>query len=109
LGSAFVNGMLHLIVDAYHIQKEQELIVAVDCQGKTRRVISWPQSHSFRWSEPAYVGQSQGRLYCINEDLEGNSTHITIWVLEDYDKEEWMMKNTEYFAAVWKAYMASPV
>ncbi|PAN09919.1 hypothetical protein PAHAL_2G057900 [Panicum hallii] len=90
LGSAFVNGMLHFIVD--HIQKDEDLIVAVDWEGKTRRFISWPQSHNCRG--PAFLGQSQGHLYCISEQIEGNSTQITIWVLEDYDKEEWVMKHS---------------
>ncbi|CAL5090942.1 unnamed protein product [Urochloa decumbens] len=44
-------------------------------------------------SEPAFVGQSQGRLCCISEHRDHNSTQITIWVLEDYEKEEWVMKD----------------
>nr|CAB3452182.1 unnamed protein product [Digitaria exilis] len=92
LGSAFVNGMLHFIV--YHIQKYQEVIVAVDWEGTTRRVISWPPRHGCCWSAPAFFGQSQGRLYCIMEQIEANSAQITIWVLEDYDKEEWVMKHS---------------
>ncbi|RLN33729.1 F-box protein [Panicum miliaceum] len=92
LGSAFVNGMLHFIVG--HFQKDQELIVAVDWEGKARRFISWPQSHTCSGFGPAFVGQSQGHLYCISEQIQGNSTQITIWVLEDYDKEEWVMKHS---------------
>ncbi|CAM0151089.1 unnamed protein product [Urochloa decumbens] len=91
LGSAFINGMLHFI--ANHIQKDQELIVVVDWEGKTHRVISWPQFHGCSRSEPAFVGQSQGRLCCISEHRDHNSTQITIWVLEDYEKEEWVMKD----------------
>ncbi|CAN6180747.1 unnamed protein product [Urochloa humidicola] len=90
LGSAFINGMLHFV--ANHIQKDQELIFAVDWEGKTRRVISWPRFHGSSWSEPAFVGQSQGHLCCIREHVEHNSAQITIWVLEEYEKEEWVMK-----------------
>ncbi|CAN6197127.1 unnamed protein product [Urochloa humidicola] len=90
LGSAFINGRLHFI--ASHIQKDQELIVAVDWEGKTRRVISWPRFHGSSRSELAFFGQSQGHLCCIIEHVEHKSAQITIWVLEDYEKEEWVMK-----------------
>jgi hypothetical protein len=136
--------VLHVI--ANHYQKEQDFIVAVDWEGKTRKVISLPRSHGCSRSEPAFVGQSQGHLYCITEDIEDstsediedstsediednsvlitedaedsirdsediedsisediedstrediedNSMLITIWVLEDYDKEEWITKH----------------
>uniref|UniRef100_A0A0A9D035 F-box protein At3g26010-like beta-propeller domain-containing protein n=1 Tax=Arundo donax TaxID=35708 RepID=A0A0A9D035_ARUDO len=92
LGSAFVNGMLHLTV--YHIQRDRELIVAIDGEGKTRRVICWPEDRACCWSEPAFVGQSQGRLHCMSEHLEGNSAWITFWVLQDYDTQEWVMKHS---------------
>ncbi|CAN6203245.1 unnamed protein product [Urochloa humidicola] len=88
-GSAFINGMLHFV--ANHI--DQELIVAVDWEGKTRRVINWPRFHGCSRSKPAFVGQSQGRLCCISEHIEQNSAQITIWVLEDYEKQEWVMKD----------------
>ncbi|TKW30886.1 hypothetical protein SEVIR_2G067600v4 [Setaria viridis] len=55
--------------------------------------MSWPWSHGSSWSEPAFVGQSQGCLYCISEHIKGNSAQITIWVLEGYDKEKWVMKH----------------
>jgi F-box interacting protein len=88
-GSAFVNGMLHYVID--HYQKRQRLIVAADWEGKTRRVMSLPLNHG---SQVEFVGQSQGRLYCImEEEIEDKPARITIWVLEDYDKEEWVMKH----------------
>ncbi|KAG2640478.1 hypothetical protein PVAP13_2KG096100 [Panicum virgatum] len=73
------NGVLHFIVD--HIQKDQDLIVA-------------PWSPDCCESEAAFLGQSQGHHYCISEQKKGNSAQITIWVLEDYDKEEWVMKHS---------------
>ena len=45
-------------------------------------------------SEATFLGQSQGHLYCVSEQIKGNSAQITIWVLEDYDKEEWVMKHS---------------
>jgi len=51
-----------------------------------------------------YVGQSQGRLHLIyHADLdldcdeippENQSYELFIWVLEDYDTEEWVLKDT---------------
>ena len=91
LGSAFVNGMLHFNVD--HILEDQDRIVAIDWEGRTRRFISWPWSRDCCGSEATFLGQSQGHLYCVSEQIKGNSAQITIWVLEDYDKEEWVMKH----------------
>ncbi|KAG2640404.1 hypothetical protein PVAP13_2KG093400 [Panicum virgatum] len=90
LGSAFVNGMLHFVV--HHIY--QNLIAAVDREGKTRKLISCPQNHSCSGSKPVFLGQSQGHLYCISEQIQGDSEQLTIWVIEDYDKEEWVMKHS---------------
>ncbi|KAJ1288077.1 hypothetical protein BS78_02G061600 [Paspalum vaginatum] len=86
--------MLHFVVN--HVQQDEALIAAVNWEGKTCRFISWPRpsSHVFHWAMPAYVGQSQGRLCCMGGDIEGNSARVTIWVLEDYDKEEWVKKHT---------------
>lgn len=88
VGSAYVNGMLHFIVGQKNLQMG---IVAVNREGRTCRVISWPGP---RWSVPACVCLSHGRLCCIIDDLTGHSTEINIWLLEDYDKEEWTMKHS---------------
>ncbi|KAL6642991.1 hypothetical protein ACP70R_021172 [Stipagrostis hirtigluma subsp. patula] len=89
LGCAFVNGMLHLI--AYHIQKQRELIVAVDRTGKTRKVMCWPEMRGCGWCESVFLGLSEGRLHCMTQNQQGTS--VFIWVLEDYDKEEWVLKH----------------
>ncbi|CAL5090962.1 unnamed protein product [Urochloa decumbens] len=91
-GSAFVNGMLHLVV--YHAT-EEHMIVALDMEGKVCRVITWPDERSCH----PFVGQSQGRLHFVAVLAErGERGHLkwaglSIWVLEDYDTEEWVLKH----------------
>ncbi|KAL6647571.1 hypothetical protein ACP70R_015008 [Stipagrostis hirtigluma subsp. patula] len=98
LGRADVNGMLHIPV--YHFYGNQPeakeiQIDAVDMEGKTCRSIRWPDKNEF--VTPAFIGQSQGLMHCINkhEKQEGCRVHInglSIWVLEDYDQEQWVLK-----------------
>ena len=90
---AFVNSFLHLIVwgsDGKHI-------LAVDVQGKARRMITMPgmadgrPGHAF----VCYLGQSQGHLHCVTQEFADNKTDkLSTWVLQDYDTQEWMLKNT---------------
>ncbi|CAN6197117.1 unnamed protein product [Urochloa humidicola] len=94
-GSAFVNGMLHLVV--YHVH-EEHMIAAVDMEGKTCRVITWPDQHTFL----PFVGQSQGHLHCAGGlvEREGDCLKwagLSIWVLEDYDTEDWVLKHRVSF------------
>ncbi|KAL6647304.1 hypothetical protein ACP70R_014741 [Stipagrostis hirtigluma subsp. patula] len=91
--SAFLNGMLHLLL----IDGDQ--IVSVDLQGKTQRVIQLPiaakdQMVSFGY----YIATSQGRLHFIHEKYVGydseQSHQLFVWVLNDYDTQEWILKAT---------------
>ena len=100
-GSTLFNKLLHLIVSPCSIGPE--LIAAIDGKGKTRKVLHWGQNHGF----PVFVGQSKGLLHCLSVSgyPDGNSGHVTelsAWVLEDYDAEEWKLKHTELFGAVWE-------
>ncbi|CAN6222509.1 unnamed protein product [Urochloa humidicola] len=93
--SAFVTGMLHLVV--YPISKGY-LIAAVDLEGKTCRIITWPDQRTFL----PFVCQSQGRLHCAGGlvEREGDCLKwagLSIWVLEDYDTEEWVLKHRVSF------------
>ncbi|KAK3126583.1 hypothetical protein QOZ80_7AG0558830 [Eleusine coracana subsp. coracana] len=101
LKSAFVNSALHIVF--YHPQREREreeiLIFAVDCNWNKHRIIRWPGEH--KSSVASFVGYSRGRLHCISGHLQqegqGRNCYITelsIWVLEDYDKEDWIVKHT---------------
>ncbi|CAN6222551.1 unnamed protein product [Urochloa humidicola] len=88
----FVNGFLHLIMlDEIHIK-----IVALDVQGKARRMIPVPDvADSRRWM--CYFGESQGQLhYMTMETLDDRERKykLSIWVLQDYGAQEWVLKGT---------------
>ncbi|RCV19573.1 hypothetical protein SETIT_3G396600v2 [Setaria italica] len=100
-GSAFVGGMLHFSNTSYFgWEIDQELIVAVDGEGGICRVISGPQ----KLCDVAFVGQSQGRLHYMNQhgDSTGDMTGLSIWVLQDYDTEEWVLKHSVTFMQLFR-------
>uniref|UniRef100_A0A0A8Y0J6 Uncharacterized protein n=1 Tax=Arundo donax TaxID=35708 RepID=A0A0A8Y0J6_ARUDO len=83
---AFSNGVLHFIVS------DKDQIAAVDAQGVTQKLIPVPaMAEGERWPEPGYVAQSQGRLHYINQRSDAQ---LFIWVLEDYDTQEWVVKHS---------------
>ncbi|CAL5078795.1 unnamed protein product [Urochloa decumbens] len=86
-GSAFVNGMLHFVVPCINNDKDQ--IVVIDAEGKTRKIIQMPENSGFL----AFVGLSHGHLHCIKSHMR-EMTELSIWVLEDYDTGEWVLKHT---------------
>jgi hypothetical protein len=99
----FVNGILHLIVS----DLDRHQIVAVDVQGKTKRIITTPAAaEGRRWYYTPCIGQSQGRLYYINRDFDAHdsrqvqSSEQSIWELQDYDTQEWVLKDTMSFLSL---------
>ena len=100
LGIAYVNGMLYAVLSV------GDQIAVMDVEGNTRKIIPVPfqEGDEFRPCSD-YVGQSQGRLHLIyHADLghdeispEQQSNELFIWVLEDYDTEEWVLKDTVSF------------
>jgi hypothetical protein len=102
-GRALVGGMLHFLV--CHAQKMEALIVAVDGEGKTCRVIRWHEKHAD--SDATFIGQSQGRLHCVTVDMQMQHRHphvyvnkLSVWVLEDYGTQEWILKHSVIFSEV---------
>lgn len=90
MGNTFVNGMLHFIIVHGYIRNY--LITGIGLEGKTCKVIRWP---GIRGSSALFLDQSQGHLYCISGYREGEGFYqsgISIWVLQDYDTEEWQLK-----------------
>ncbi|WVZ54419.1 hypothetical protein U9M48_005214, partial [Paspalum notatum var. saurae] len=87
MGNAFVNGVLHFVVFGR--------LIGLGCQGKTCRVIRWPADKHGRLN-PLFIGQSQGRLYCIcGYKGEGfYQSGISVWVLET---QEWVLKHNVSF------------
>ncbi|WVZ54412.1 hypothetical protein U9M48_005210 [Paspalum notatum var. saurae] len=91
-GNAFVNGVLHFVVFGR--------LIGLGCQSETCRVIRWPAADKHGLLNPLFVGQSQGRLYCIC-GYEGEvffyQSGISVWVLESYDTQEWVLKHNVSF------------
>ncbi|CAN6180756.1 unnamed protein product [Urochloa humidicola] len=89
LGSAIVNGMLHIPVYRHYLQSQTKdiHIAVVDMQGKKNMAFHWPDMNE---SAAVFIGQSQGHLHCITGDRKQEDdgaciTELSIWVLEDYD------------------------
>ncbi|CAN6357161.1 unnamed protein product [Urochloa humidicola] len=95
-GSAFLGGMLHFCNTHFSgFEMDMELIVAVDGEGGSCRVIIGPE----KLCDVAFVGQSQGRLHYMIQhgDSTGEMTALSIWVLHDYDAGEWVLKHSVTF------------
>ena len=95
---AFFNGVLHLLPYSFH----HDQIVALDVQGKTQRIITIPAAAEGRRGEyNGYMGHSQGRLHYINKEFNSHGCNqsyvLSIWVLQDYDRQEWLLKDTVSF------------
>ena len=42
-----------------------------------------------------YLGQSQGHLHCVTlESADEKNEKLSIWVIQDYGTQEWVLKNT---------------
>jgi hypothetical protein len=94
IGRALINGLLHFV--GFDSQKQKDVIVAVDGEGKTCRIIDW---HGKDVRLIIFIGQSQDRLHCIGVNMKAGQDHIhitrmSIWVLEDYDTKAWILKHS---------------
>ncbi|TVU41200.1 hypothetical protein EJB05_14699, partial [Eragrostis curvula] len=93
IGTTVFNNMLHFMVRRFGIVRDShDMIVAVDGEGKTCRVIPWRENSAY----PTFVGQSQGRLFCFSVKLTEMS-ELSIWALDDYGTEEWSLKHRVSF------------
>ncbi|XP_052163159.1 uncharacterized protein LOC127780280 [Oryza glaberrima] len=80
--SVFLNGFLHSVTPA-------DEIVAVDMEGKKWRKIPVPD----RDNDIGIIHQTQGCLCAFNVDLL-DIFKLSIWFLEDYDTNNWILKHT---------------
>ncbi|XP_051208984.1 F-box protein At5g07610-like [Lolium perenne] len=92
--SVFVNGFLHLLAMEF-------LVLAVDVEGTTWRVIPLPhddyEDALFINTNAGFIDLSQGCLYFANSD-DYEECKLSIWVLEDYNSEVWVLKhNVRYW------------
>lgn len=86
--SVFVNGFLHLLTMEF-------LVLAVDVEGTTWRVIPLPHHEDalFINTDDGFIDLSQGCLYFANTD-DYEECKLSIWVLEDYISEVWTLKHS---------------
>lgn len=97
LRHAFVNGMLHLMI--WDEDLDQDQILVVDVKGKTQRVIPVPTvgvvgEGVWCLQNSDYIAQSQGRLHYFSEVFDLYSEQgYQMWVLQDYDLQEWVFKD----------------
>jgi hypothetical protein len=103
-GAAVANGMLHLVVDTDGTSGPNNL-VAVDEEGNTRRAIPLPRREVAEkdWHS-VFIARSQGRLHylmCVRPPhgrlSEEHPLKLLVWVLEDHDAGEWVLKHTVSF------------
>ncbi|CAL5078832.1 unnamed protein product [Urochloa decumbens] len=91
MGSAFVNGMVHWSIDRC-LAYPRDAIVAVDGEGEKCRIIHWPEEER---GSLVFLGQSQGLMHCMSGHMDHyNISELSIWVLDDYDAENWILKHS---------------
>ncbi|KAI5015736.1 hypothetical protein ZWY2020_057126 [Hordeum vulgare] len=105
--SVMVGGMLHVVgnlsvpADSNNWD-DDTLLVAVDMEGKVWKTISVPRGQRY-----GTVGWSQGCLHYAaispapltigdddNEDTLPRAEEVAIWRLEDYDTQQWALKQS---------------
>jgi hypothetical protein len=92
------KGMLH--VRAHHPRRRSEnlnMILAVGGEGRPFRTLHWPQNDR---GVLVFIGQSQGHLHCLSGCTGNGSqmTELSIWVLEDYNAEKWVLRDNVSFS-----------
>ncbi|KAJ1288066.1 hypothetical protein BS78_02G060500 [Paspalum vaginatum] len=108
--SAFVNGMQHLTVKRRYEYRTR--IVAFNEKGDKCRTMHWPEEER---GLIAFLGQSQGHLYCMSGHAFqlDRMFELSIWVLEDYDTEQWILKDSvscvQLFGEVNYSFRHSPI
>uniref|UniRef100_A0A0E0I1N5 F-box domain-containing protein n=1 Tax=Oryza nivara TaxID=4536 RepID=A0A0E0I1N5_ORYNI len=80
--SVFLNGFLHSVTPA-------DEIVAVDMEGKKWRKIPMLDPDG----DIGIIHQTQGRMCAFNVD-PNDIFKLSIWFLEDYDTDNWILKHT---------------
>uniref|UniRef100_A0ACD5WY21 Uncharacterized protein n=1 Tax=Avena sativa TaxID=4498 RepID=A0ACD5WY21_AVESA len=79
--SVFFNGIMHFTTSG-------SSVVVVDMELNRWRKIPTPYS-----TNSSFIGLSQGRLYLLRCDYN-NDYHLSVWVLEEYGGEEWILKHS---------------
>ncbi|XP_015692867.2 F-box protein At5g07610-like [Oryza brachyantha] len=87
--SVFFNGILYMITGPS--------IVAVDAEGATwwdKPVLEMEDEPDMIGWWPCFIGKSQGKVFYFSErGIYPFNRSLSIWVLEDYSKDEWTWKH----------------
>lgn len=88
--SVFFNGCLHYLTN-------DRAIAVLDTQGKARRSIPVPAN-----KDRGFIQQSQGRLHYANFEADDDDelTRLVVYVLEDYENQQWKLKHTAEASSV---------
>uniref|UniRef100_A0A0D9WDC5 F-box domain-containing protein n=1 Tax=Leersia perrieri TaxID=77586 RepID=A0A0D9WDC5_9ORYZ len=88
--SVFFNGMLHFLA------MESSVVTVVDVEGKNWRTIPLPHiegSHPPSYDRVGFIDLSQGLLcFVCTDNYDGNN--LSVWVLDDYNSEQWTLHHT---------------
>lgn len=79
--SVFFNGTLHLT------SRSSSSLLTVDRDGKKWGRITTPRVFDF-------IGVSQGHLHAVHISDRRNRDKLSIWVLENYAGQQWILKHT---------------
>jgi len=100
-GAAVARGALHLVVDTDGTSGPNNL-VAVDSEGRTRRAVPLPRRDVVEkdWHSVFVARGSRSQLHyamCVRPPhgrlSEEAPLRLLVWVLEDYDAGEWVVKH----------------
>jgi hypothetical protein len=104
-GAAVAHGALHLVVDTDGTSGPNNL-VAVDEEGRTRRAIPLPRRDVVEkdWHSVFVARGSRGALHyvmCVRPPhgrlSEEAPLRLLVWVLQDYDAGEWVLRHAVGF------------
>lgn len=57
-------------------------------------IVIWTLEHDLSMEDDGFIQLSQGRLHYANFSYRGTGDMIVVYVLEDYDNREWVLKHT---------------
>uniref|UniRef100_A0A0E0KZ50 F-box protein At3g26010-like beta-propeller domain-containing protein n=1 Tax=Oryza punctata TaxID=4537 RepID=A0A0E0KZ50_ORYPU len=83
----FFNGMLHFV--------QEGIAILSMWKGRYGGTFNFPELEEvedvFAWMA-CFIGRSQGKL-CYLSAYDTAPSNLSIWVLEDYSKDEWTLKH----------------
>ncbi|CAD6220792.1 unnamed protein product [Miscanthus lutarioriparius] len=85
-------------VDVLQRSERYYQLTVLDVEGNIQKIIPLPcQAGRESWTLFDYIGRSQGCLHYINHEMDDegfDGDGLLIWVLEDYERQQWVLKDT---------------